>query len=179
VNVITGLIKANIPARIALQVASQIDSRTIIDQPGAEKLLGAGDMLYSSGEMASPERIQCAYISESEVKKIVQFIKENNDILPDEINLSPGAIGNTEGIFGASIDDAGNDDDLYEDARQTVIESGKASTSYLQRKLGVGYARAAKLIDMLEDRGVVGPGNGAKPREVLEKSASSEAEDVA
>jgi S-DNA-T family DNA segregation ATPase FtsK/SpoIIIE len=178
VNVITGLIKANIPARIALQVASQIDSRTIIDQPGAEKLLGAGDMLYSSGEMASPERIQCAYISESEVKKIVQFIKENNDILPDEINLSPSALGNTEGIFSTSIDDAGNDDDLYEDARQTVIESGKASTSYLQRKLGVGYARAAKLIDMLEDRGVVGPGNGAKPREVLEKSASSEAEDV-
>jgi S-DNA-T family DNA segregation ATPase FtsK/SpoIIIE len=136
VNVITGLIKANIPARVALQVASQIDSRTIIDQPGAEKLLGAGDMLYSSGEMASPERIQCAYISEEEVKKVVNFIKDNNDILPDEINLSPGALGNTDGIFSSGVDDSGGDDDLYEDARTTVIESGKASTSYLQRKLG-------------------------------------------
>ncbi len=179
VNVITGLIKANIPARVALQVASQIDSRTIIDQPGAEKLLGAGDMLYSSGEMASPERIQCAYISEEEVKKVVNFIKENNDILPDEINLSPGALGNTDGIFSSGVDDSGGDDDLYEDARTTVIESGKASTSYLQRKLGVGYARAAKLIDMLEERGVVGPGNGAKPREILERPASVETEDFA
>lgn len=177
VNVITGLIKANIPARVALQVASQIDSRTIIDQPGAEKLLGAGDMLYSSGEMASPERIQCAYISEEEVKKVVNFIKENNDILPDEINLSPGALGNTDGIFSSGVDDSGGDDDLYEDARTTVIESGKASTSYLQRKLGVGYARAAKLIDMLEERGVVGPGNGAKPREILERPVVEEASD--
>lgn len=174
VNVITGLIKANVPARVALQVASQIDSRTILDQPGAEKLLGAGDMLYSSGEMASPERIQCAYISENEVKNIVKFIKENNDILTDEINLSPQAIGNDNSIFSASIDGGGEDDDLYEDARQTVIESGKASTSFLQRKLGVGYARAAKLIDMLEERGIVGPGNGAKPREVLEKKRALE-----
>lgn len=169
VNVITGLIKANVPARVALQVASQIDSRTIIDQPGAEKLLGAGDMLYSSGEMSSPERIQCAYISEEEVRKVVTFIKENNDILTDEINLSPAAIGNDNSVFGASIDSDGESDELYEDARQTVIESGKASTSYLQRKLGIGYARAAKLIDILEERGIVGPGNGAKPRDVLEK----------
>jgi S-DNA-T family DNA segregation ATPase FtsK/SpoIIIE len=169
VNVITGLIKANIPARVALQVASQIDSRTILDQPGAEKLLGAGDMLYTSGEMSSPERIQCAYISEEEVKKIVSFIKDSNDIVPDEINLSPQALANTEGVFSSGIDDEGSDDSLYEDARETVIESGKASTSFLQRKLGIGYARAAKLIDMLEERGIVGPGNGAKPREVLEK----------
>jgi S-DNA-T family DNA segregation ATPase FtsK/SpoIIIE len=164
-------------ATSAHQVASQIDSRTIIDQPGAEKLLGAGDMLYSSGEMASPERIQCAYISEEEVKKVVNFIKDNNDILPDEINLSPGALGNTDGIFSSGVDDSGGDDDLYEDARTTVIESGKASTSYLQRKLGVGYARAAKLIDMLEERGVVGPGNGAKPREILERPVVEEASD--
>jgi S-DNA-T family DNA segregation ATPase FtsK/SpoIIIE len=177
VNVITGLIKANIPARVALQVASQIDSRTIIDQPGAEKLLGAGDMLYSSGEMASPERIQCAYISESEVHKVVKFIKENNDILTDEINLSPSAVGNDNSIFGASIDGGSDDDDLYEDARQTVIESGKASTSFLQRKLGVGYARAAKLIDMLEERGIVGPANGAKPRDVLEKMPNTNTEE--
>lgn len=177
VNVITGLIKANIPARVALQVASQIDSRTIIDQPGAEKLLGAGDMLYSSGEMASPERIQCAYISEDEVRKVVSFIKENNDGLTDEINLSPSAIGNDNSIFGATLDSNDGDDELYEDARQTVIESGKASTSFLQRKLGIGYARAARLIDILEERGVVGPGNGAKPRDVLERSVSEESQD--
>lgn len=175
VNVITGLIKANIPARVALQVASQIDSRTILDQPGAEKLLGAGDMLYTSGEMASPERIQCAYISEEEVKNIVAFIKDNNDILADEINLSPQALGNTEGVFSSGVEDNNGDDNLYEDAREAVIQGGRASTSYLQRKLGVGYARAAKLIDMLEERGVVGPGNGAKPREILEKGVAEEA----
>ncbi len=173
VNVITGLIKANIPARVALQVASQIDSRTIIDQPGAEKLLGAGDMLYSSGEMSSPERIQCAYITENEVKNIVNFIKHNNDYVTDEINLSPGALGNTDGVFSGTVD-GGDDDDMYEDARQTVIETGKASTSFLQRKLGIGYARAARLIDMMEERGVVGPGNGAKPREVLERKIADE-----
>lgn len=176
VNVITGLIKANVPARVALQVASQIDSRTIIDQPGAEKLLGAGDMLYSSGEMASPERIQCAYITENEVKNIVSFIKDNNDILGEDINLSPGALGNTDGVFSANVD-GNDDDDLYEDARATVMETGKASTSFLQRKLGVGYARAARLIDMMEERGVVGPGNGSKPREVLVKSVAEEREE--
>jgi S-DNA-T family DNA segregation ATPase FtsK/SpoIIIE len=177
VNVITGLIKANIPARVALQVASQIDSRTIIDQPGAEKLLGAGDMLYSSGEMSSPERIQCAYITENEVKNIVEFIKNNNDFITDEINLSPGALGNTDGVFSGTVD-GGDDDDMYEEARQTVIETGKASTSFLQRKLGIGYARAARLIDMMEERGVVGPGNGAKPREVLERKISEEMEEI-
>ncbi len=176
VNVITGLIKANVPARVALQVASQIDSRTIIDQPGAEKLLGAGDMLYSSGEMSSPERIQCAYITENEVKNIVSFIKDNNDILSEDINLSPGALGNTDGVFSANVD-GNDDDDLYEDARATVMETGKASTSFLQRKLGVGYARAARLIDMMEERGVVGPGNGSKPREVLQKSVAEEKEE--
>ncbi len=169
VNVITGLIKANVPTRVALQVSSQIDSRTILDAAGAEKLLGAGDMLYASGEMSQPERLQSAFISEEEVKKVVQYLRRAyQDELPDEIELS----GNIEGgnnLFNASMDDNA-DDDLYEDARMTVIDSGKASTSFLQRKLGVGYARAAKLIDMLEERGVVGPGNGSKPRDVLEKS---------
>jgi len=169
VNVITGLIKANIPSRIALQVASQIDSRTILDMSGAEKLLGAGDMLYLSGEMSQPQRIQSAYISETEVKNVAKYLVDSyaNEI-PSEINLT----GNNEknSIFEATLEDEKmeNDDDLYEDARQTVLEAGKASTSYLQRKLGVGYARAAKLVDMLEERGVVGPGSGAKPREILE-----------
>ncbi len=174
VNVITGLIKANVPTRVALQVSSQIDSRTILDAAGAEKLLGAGDMLYASGEMSQPERLQSAFISEDEVKKVVQYLKRAyQDELPDEIDLS-GTVDSGSGLFNASMDD-NNDDDLYEDARITVIESGKASTSYLQRKLGVGYARAAKLIDMLEDRGIVGPGNGSKPRDVLEKPINNPA----
>lgn len=168
VNVITGLIKANVPTRVALQVSSQIDSRTILDAAGAEKLLGAGDMLYASGEMSQPERLQSAFISEDEVKKVVQYLRRAyQDELPDEIELS-GTVDSGSGLFNSSMDD-NNDDDLYEDARMTVIDSGKASTSYLQRKLGVGYARAAKLIDMLEDRGIVGPSNGSKPRDVLEK----------
>ncbi len=169
VNVITGLIKANVPTRVALQVSSQIDSRTILDQGGAEKLLGAGDMLYASGEMSQPERLQSAFISEEEVKKVVEYLKKAYmDELPDTIELSGSIEKNGGGLFSDSLE-GGEDDDLYEDARTTVIEAGKASTSYLQRKLGVGYARAAKLIDMLEERGVIGPGNGAKPREVIEK----------
>jgi S-DNA-T family DNA segregation ATPase FtsK/SpoIIIE len=168
VNVITGLIKANVPTRIALQVSSQVDSRTILDQGGAEKLLGAGDMLFASGEMSQPERLQSAFISEEEVKKVVDYLKKAYiDEIPETIELS-GSIEKGSNLFSDSLED-NNEDDLYEDARMIVIEAGKASTSYLQRKLGVGYARAAKLMDMLEERGVVGPGSGAKPREVLEK----------
>ncbi|MFA5888945.1 MAG: DNA translocase FtsK 4TM domain-containing protein [Candidatus Paceibacterota bacterium] len=169
VNVITGLIKANIPSRIALQVASQIDSRTILDMGGAEKLLGAGDMLYLSGEMSQPQRIQSAYISETETKSVVKYLVDSyENEIPSEINIT--GTDQKNNIFEATIDDEKMeaDDDLYEDARQTVLEAGKASTSYLQRKLGVGYARAARLIDMLEERGVIGPGSGAKPREILE-----------
>ncbi len=168
VNVITGLIKANIPTRIALQVASQIDSRTILDMAGAEKLLGAGDMLYLSGEMSQPQRIQSAFITEDETKSIVKYLVDSYaNELPSEINLAGDVQKNN--IFEATIDDEKmeDEDDLYEEAKQTVIEAGKASTSYLQRKLGVGYARAARLIDILEERGVIGPGSGAKPREIL------------
>lgn len=174
VNVITGLIKANIPARLALQVASQIDSRTILDMPGAEKLLGAGDMLFLSGEMSKPQRIQCAFISESEVKKVVQHLIDTHQdqLNADEINLTDSAIVGKNSIFEASFDEAGStdeadDDDLYEEARQVVLEAGKASTSYIQRKLRVGYARAARLVDILEKRGVIGPADGSKPRSVI------------
>ena len=176
VNVITGLIKANVPARVALQVASQIDSRTILDASGAEKLLGAGDMLYISGEMSKPTRIQSAFMSEAELKAVVKYLANMpTEGLPDtdEINLSSGSISNErDSLFSSSFDEesGGNDDDdLYEDARAIIIEAGKASTSYLQRRLKVGYARAARLIDMLEERGVIGPGDGAKAREVIEK----------
>ena len=174
VNVITGLIKANIPTRVALQVSSQIDSRTILDQGGAEKLLGAGDMLYASGEMSQPERLQSAFISEDEVKKVVKYLKDAYmDEIPDTIVLSGNIDKGGNNLFSDSMGSDEGDDDLYEDARMTVIDAGKASTSYLQRKLGVGYARAAKLIDMLEERGVIGAGNGAKPRDVLEKAVNN------
>ncbi len=167
VNVITGLIKANIPSRLALQVVSQIDSRTILDSPGAEKLLGAGDMLYQSSEMSKPVRIQSAYIREAEAKAVVKYLKDNYaDELQDEINFSTENTSNA--IFSADVGSGGgDDDDLYEEARDTVMQAGKASTSYLQRKLRVGYARAARLMDMLEERGVIGPGSGAKPRDVI------------
>ncbi len=171
VNVITGLIKANIPARVALKVSSQIDSRTILDAGGAEKLLGAGDMLYSSGE-AQPERLQSAFISENEVKKVVKYLSDAYmDEITEEINLSQGSISHDKSIFESTLDeeDSEEDDEIYEEARQIVVETGKASTSYLQRKLKLGYARAARIIDKLEERGVIGPGEGAKPREVLEK----------
>ncbi len=170
VNVITGLIKANVPARLALKVASQIDSRTILDAGGAEKLLGAGDMLYSSGD-AQPERLQNSYISENEVKKVVKYLADAyRDEISDEISLSNETISMDKSIFESTLDDdAGDDDEMYEEARAAVIEAGKASTSYLQRKLKLGYARAARLMDTLEERGVIGPGDGAKPREVLEK----------
>ena len=169
VNVITGLIKANVPSRIALQVASQIDSRTILDMAGAEKLLGAGDMLYLSGDMSKPQRIQAPFISEGEVKKVVKYLKKSyEDESPDSVDFAAES-GGSDVIFSGSLgDDDDAEDNLYEAARETVIKAGKASTSYLQRRLGVGYSRAAKLIDMLEERGVVGPANGSKPRDILE-----------
>ncbi|MFA6257044.1 MAG: DNA translocase FtsK 4TM domain-containing protein [Candidatus Paceibacterota bacterium] len=177
VNVITGLIKANIPARVALKVSSQIDSRTILDAGGAEKLLGAGDMLYSSGE-AQPERLQSAFISELEVKKVVKYLADAyKDEISEEISLTSGSISADKSVFEASLGDDGDmedDDEMYEEARACVVEAGKASTSYLQRKLKLGYARAARLMDKLEERGVIGPGEGAKPREVLEKITRDE-----
>lgn len=180
VKVITGLIKANIPGRVALQVASQIDSRTILDMGGAEKLLGAGDMLFLSGEMSKPRRIQAAYISEDEVKKVVAHLaKYAAHTLTDEIDFTDtGKIGSgTDAIFSSMIDGGENgedDDELYGEAKRTVLEAGKASTSYLQRKLGVGYARAARLMDLLEDRGVIGPADGAKPRSVIGEGNADE-----
>ncbi|MEX2010311.1 MAG: DNA translocase FtsK 4TM domain-containing protein [Parcubacteria group bacterium] len=174
VNVITGLIKANIPTRIALQVASQIDSRTILDAAGAEKLLGAGDMLYQGGEMSKPMRIQSAFITESEVKKVTKYLKDEY-----ALELNSGIDFTTENtsnaIFSATLGEESmdDDDDLYEEAREIVMQAGKASTSYLQRKLRIGYARAARLIDLLEERGVIGPGSGAKPREVIGRAPTA------
>ncbi len=176
VNVITGLIKANVPTRIALQVSAQIDSRTILDTGGAEKLLGAGDMLYLGGEMSKPQRLQSAYITEAEVKKVVKYLSDTyKDEIMGEINLSTPEVGK-DSIFEANFDsdnaDVGDEDELLSQAHEIVVESGKASTSWLQRKLGIGYSRAAKLIDLLESKGVVGPANGSKAREVYGVSES-------
>ncbi|MDZ7726441.1 MAG: DNA translocase FtsK [Candidatus Campbellbacteria bacterium] len=177
VRVITGLIKANIPSRIALQVSSQIDSRTIIDKAGAERLLGKGDMLYQGGEMAKPARIQSGFVTEEEIKRVVDWlIKHYSGQLPDTIDLdSETRENNTDSIFSSVVaDESSEEDEKFEEAKQTVMEAGRASTSYLQRKLGVGYSRAAKLIDMLEEQGIIGPQNGSKPREVLAKGEESE-----
>lgn len=174
VNVITGTIKANIPTRIALQVASQIDSRTILDQVGAEKLLGKGDMLFLSGELGKPMRLQSAFLSEDEVKKVVDYLKDQSEAHElDDINLDEPAEGNGDSFFG-SVEVDEDEDDLYEEARQIVKEAGKASTSYLQRRLKVGYSRGARLMDMLEERGVIGPQEGSKPRQIIEDSSSPE-----
>jgi S-DNA-T family DNA segregation ATPase FtsK/SpoIIIE len=177
VNVITGLIKANVPARIALQVVSQVDSRTILDTVGAEKLLGAGDMLYLGGEMSKPVRIQSAFISESEVKAVVKYLVNayRDELIGGELNLTPEAVGGENSdVLGSALesDDLGEDDEMYEQAKEEVIKAGKASTSYIQRKLRLGYARAARIMDMLEQRGVISPGDGAKPRDVLVGSGS-------
>ena len=165
VNVITGLIKANVPTRLALKVASQIDSRTILDSRGAEKLLGYGDMLYKGEGSNEATRIQCPYVSEEEVKNVVSYIQKNYKFeLDDTITLPDENIG--DGAGGVSMGDDQDEDPMIEEAIRVVSESKKASTSYLQRRLSIGYSRAARIIDLLEDRGVIGPANGSKPREV-------------
>lgn len=176
VNVITGTIKANIPTRLALNVASQIDSRTILDSPGAEKLLGKGDMLFLSSDAPKPVRLQSAFISEDEIKNVVKYLKSQSEAHTlDSIDLDEKAGGTGDSFIGLINGSGGeDDDDLYEDARIAVIEAGRASTSYLQRKLRVGYSRAARLIDLLEERGVIGPQDGSKPRTILDNGGGGE-----
>jgi S-DNA-T family DNA segregation ATPase FtsK/SpoIIIE len=166
-EVITGLIKANITSRITFQVASQIDSRTVIDTAGAEKLLGRGDMLFLSAENPKPKRIQGAFVSEREVQRVVEYLsskykKERIESLEEKLAEETGEAEFFEG--GEELEDP-----LYEEAKRIVIEAKKASASLLQRRLKIGYARAARLLDILEKRGIVGPARGAKPREVYIK----------
>lgn len=165
VEVITGLIKANITSRIALQVASQVDSRTILDLAGAEKLLGGGDMLFVSAEYSKPKRIQGNYIEEDEVSKVVRFINsENRGATEDTLSEEMGESLDKPNLYSM---DGEEDDDLYDEALDVVIRAKKASASLLQRRLRVGYARAARLLDIMETKGVIGPGEGSKPREIL------------
>lgn len=172
VEVITGLIKANITHRIAFQVASQVDSRTILDCAGAEKLLGHGDMLYLSPLSSRPRRIQGAYISEKEIDTLVKFINEQKILISQENGLKEELEGFVEGKEKGMIDFESleaEEDELYPQAYETVVRLQKASASLLQRKLKIGYARAARLLDILEEKGVIGPGEGAKPRQVFVK----------
>ncbi len=162
VNVITGLIKANITARIAFAVASQVDSRTILDISGAEKLLGKGDMLFTCAEVSKPRRLQGALLTDLEIERVIDFWKQQAEPeYNDEVVESQNRGWNN----GVSSD--GDGDELLLEARTVVIKAGKASASLLQRRLRVGYARAARLLDLLEEQGVIGPGDGAKPREIL------------
>ncbi len=165
VDVITGLIKANIPARIAFTVASQIDSRTILDQAGAEKLLGQGDMLILTPSMSKPKRIQGAWVMDEEVVKITDHLRmQSAPQYNDEIVSQPVQLNGKGGVV---MDFDAGDDDMYKDALRCVVESRKASTSLLQRRLRIGYARAARIIEQMEEQGVIGAADGSRPREVL------------
>jgi S-DNA-T family DNA segregation ATPase FtsK/SpoIIIE len=174
VEVITGLIKANVPTRITFQVASQVDSRTVLDTSGAEKLIGAGDMLFMSAKSSKITRIQGPYISEKEVQKVADFIIEQakkveysqsalSQSLAESLERSEN-VGGKDG--GGEFFGSGDEDPLFNEVKQIVLETKKASASFLQRRLRIGYSRAARLIDMLEEKGIVGPADGAKPREV-------------
>lgn len=182
VDVITGLIKANITSRIAFAVASQTDSRTIIDKAGAEKLLGRGDMLLITPEITKPKRLQGAFVSGDEVARVTAYIKKQ----VKEVEYIEEVTQNKKGVNIPGVVDGDDSDPLLTEARQLVIQAGKASASYLQRRLRIGYSRAARLLDFLEEEGTIGPADGAKPREVLvnkgelnfSESFSSEAENV-
>tara|TARA_Y100000310_G_scaffold226679_1_gene228844 strand:+ start:11428 stop:13728 length:2301 start_codon:yes stop_codon:yes gene_type:complete len=164
VNVLTGLIKANIPSRIAFAVPSQIDSRTILDSAGAEKLLGRGDMLFTASDANKPRRLQGAFLGDEEIERVVNFLKEEQGEAEyhDEVTEQQGGATILGGASGSN-----QDDDLYDEAKEQIMAAGKASASLLQRRLRIGYARAARLLDLLEGEGIIGPADGAKPREIL------------
>lgn len=170
VDVITGLIKANIPARVAFTVTSQVDSRTIIDQIGAEKLLGYGDMLFATPEMAKPKRVQGALTSTEETMKVTDFLREQRSPMYDEEVISQPVQLNGKGGIVADYGGQDADDDMYKEAVRAVIEGHKASTSLLQRRLRIGYGRAARLIETMEEQGIISHADGNRPREVLVSS---------
>ena len=162
VDVITGVIKANIPSRISFAVSSQVDSRTILDMAGAEKLLGKGDMLYYPVGEPKPIRVKGALVTDREVEKVVEFIKSQVNAEYDN-----GIIDEINSESAPADQDQGDRDELLPQAIELVVDSGQASVSLIQRKFKVGYARAARIIDQMEERGIVGPFEGSKPRQVL------------
>jgi S-DNA-T family DNA segregation ATPase FtsK/SpoIIIE len=158
VDVITGVIKANFPARISFKVASKVDSRTVMDMNGADKLLGRGDMLFIEPGASKPTRAQCSLISDKEIERITNFIKAQR--APEYVN---GILDIQKRTNFKKFDK----DEVYDEAVKLILESRQASVSVLQRRLGLGYTRAARLIDMMEDEGLVGPYQGSKPRDIL------------
>jgi DNA segregation ATPase FtsK/SpoIIIE, S-DNA-T family len=170
VDVITGVIKANFPARIAFQVASKVDSRTILDENGADKLLGRGDLLLMDPRKSKLTRAQGAWVQDSEIERVTEFIKTQKIPTQHEAVLQSGEKKHSFGEFRR--------DEVYEEAKRVVLESGQASVSMVQRRMGVGYTRAARLIDMMEEEGVVGPYRGAKPREILVERPNKAEEQV-
>ena len=167
VDVITGLIKANIPSRIAFAVSSQVDSRTILDMAGAEKLLGKGDMLFYPTGMSKPTRIQGAFISDKDVEKIVDFVKSNGTATYSDDVLESIEKANSNEKEVKDFDEENDADPFLDEAIETVIETQQASTSFIQRRFKVGYARAGRIIDQMEERGIISGYQGSKPREVL------------
>jgi DNA segregation ATPase FtsK/SpoIIIE, S-DNA-T family len=166
VDVITGVIKANFPSRIAFQVSSKVDSRTILDANGADALLGRGDMLYAPYNLNKPVRVQGCFVSTTENAKVVSFVKKQAEPVfdPRFENLKEAASGGMERTEGQG---SASEDPLYEEAVRKVMQAGQASTSVLQRRLHVGYGRAARLLDLMEEEGIIGPPDGNRPRKVL------------
>jgi DNA segregation ATPase FtsK/SpoIIIE, S-DNA-T family len=166
VDVVTGLIKANIPSRIALMTSSQADSRVVLDMNGAEKLVGHGDMLFAPANTSKPVRLQGAWVTEEEIRGVSAFIRDQREVVYEQsvegLGLPPSESSSSGGGLGL-----GDDDDLVQQAADLVVRSQLGSTSMLQRKLKVGFARAGRLMDLLEEQGIVGPGQGSKARDVL------------
>ena len=177
VDVITGLIKANIPSRIAFAVTSQVDSRTILDGGGAEKLLGRGDMLFHPIGMSKPMRVQGAFVSDSEIEALVEYIKNTFGIveysreietsIENEANKKKNGNTASVGEDADFIDDCDSDESLIREAADLAFEYNQISTSFLQRKLRLGYSRASRIVDSLEERGLISPADGSKPRKVI------------
>jgi S-DNA-T family DNA segregation ATPase FtsK/SpoIIIE len=166
VDVITGLIKANFPSRISFRVATRVDSRTVLDVMGAEHLLGKGDMLFLPPGSSRLIRVHGAYVSEAETNRVVEFWKQQAEPEYDKTFLLPPPADEEEGD-GEELD--GSEDAMYQDAVRIVLEMGKASTSTLQRRLRLGYGRAARILDMMQREGIIGPPDGSRPREVLKR----------
>ena len=169
VDVVTGLIKANIPSRIALTVSTAVDSRTIIDTVGADKLLGQGDMLFAPVGSSKPVRVQGGFVSDEEVSSVVEFVKKTKSMDYDEGVIEEIERNAASADTGKTVEEGGSGDmdPMMDEAIKVVVEAGQASTSLLQRRLRLGYARAGRLIDEMEQLGIVGPHEGSKPRQVL------------
>ncbi|MFZ6034967.1 MAG: DNA translocase FtsK [Patescibacteria group bacterium] len=178
VDVITGLMKANIPTRVAFNVSSMIDSRVIIDMPGAEKLLGRGDMLYLPPDKAKPTRIQGPYITEKEVVNLVKFLKSQSPEIHYTEEVTEQAVTVRSGVGGTQVINGGENDALFNQALEIIMQQEKASASLLQRRLSIGYARAARILDQMEAAGYVGPAEGSKPRDVIKRQADAEPADM-